>query len=211
MLGLIAFLLIDLGTAMTGRNKKYAQQLFRTIFILGCFALAGFATAICIHASLRGEGNVLSGIKSIIESDVLRRVGGGNLNDFAEAYWPSLNASVWDVIKKYFHFETDIIAGMDANLFPILFLMPIMIFIYDCFKKRLESKEVYMYIVFLITGISWIVFGKSHSYIHTHMNFVVWYFGFIQCCMYIIIKHMIMLNISRYEGHRYAFEIHQYT
>ena len=200
MLGLIAFLLIDLGTALTSRNKKYALQLFKTIFILGCLALAGFATAICIHASLRGEGNILAGIKSIIESDVLRRVGGGDLNNFAEAYWPSLNASGWDVVKKYFHFETDIIAGLDANLFPILFLAPIIIFIYDYWKKRFESKEVYMYIVFFITGMSWIILGKSHSYIHTHLNFVMWYFGFVQCCIYIIIKH---INVF-YTGKRYS-------
>ena len=45
-----------------------------------------------------------------------------------------------------------------------------------------------MFIVFLGTTLSWFILGKAHSYVHTHMNYVLWYFGFIQICLYIIIK-----------------------
>ena len=45
-----------------------------------------------------------------------------------------------------------------------------------------------MFIVFLCTTLSWFVLGKAHSYIHTHMNYVLWYFGFVQISIYIIIK-----------------------
>ena len=186
MLGLIAFLLIDCGMAIIKKDKERKVCLLRMIFTLGVIALAAFSFAICIHALLRGEGNLLNGIKGIIKNDVLRRVGGGSMNDFDAVYWPSLNASVWEVVRKYFHFSTDIIAGLDANLFPMLCLIPIIIFIYDYIRGQINLEEVMMYVVFFVTGMSWFVLGKSHSYVHVLMNYVMWYFGFVQCCFYII-------------------------
>ena len=118
----------------------------------------------------------------------IKKSRGGSLNSFGQEYWPSLNASVWEVVRKYFHFKTDIIAGIDANIFPILCLTPVIIFINDYAKKSFNLEEVAMYIVFFLTGISWMVLGKSHSYIHTHINYVLWYFGFVQCCFYIILN-----------------------
>ena len=186
MLGLIAFLLIDCGMAIIKKDKERKVCLLRMIFTLGVIALAAFSFAICIHALLRGEGNLLNGIKGIIKNDVLRRVGGGSMNDFDAVYWPSLNASVWEVIRRYFHFSTDIIAGLDANLFPMLCLIPIIIFIYDYIRGQINLEEVMMYVVFFVTGMSWFVLGKGHSYVHVLMNYVMWYFGFVQCCFYII-------------------------
>lgn len=186
MLGLIAFLMIDCGMAIVNKDKERKECLLRMTFILGVTALAAFCFAIGVHALLRGEGNILNGIKEIIKNDVLRRVGGGSMNDFGEEYWPSLNASVWETVRKYFHFDTDIIAGLDANLFPMLCLIPIVIFIYDYIKGQINLEEVMMYVVFFVTGMSWFVLGKSHSYNHVLMNYVMWYFGFVQCCLYII-------------------------
>lgn len=174
MLGMISFMLIDLGVAIVNQDKKESMMLFRTIFILGSFALAGFITAVCVHASLRGDGNILTGILSIIREDAVPRISG--------------EASAWEVVKKYFHFETDVIAGIDANQFPLLCLLPILIFIYNYIKKQLNVKNVFMYIIFFITGVSWFILGKGHSNGHTGLNYVMWYFGFVQCCFYIIIN-----------------------
>ena len=193
MLGMIAFLLTDLALAWVQRDKKRCLLLLRTTFLLGLAALAGFFAAILVHASLRGDGNLLAGVKSILERDVLRRVGGGNLNDFESKIWPSLNASVWDTLRLYFHFSTDIIAGIDANLFPMLCVLPLVIFLYDYVKKQLDLQTVLLYVVFFLTSISWFVLGKSHSYIHTHMNFVLWYFGFVQICFYTIGRKLLQL------------------
>ena len=55
-------------------------------------------------------------------------------------------------------------------------------------KRKNCYRDMVMYIMFLVTTLSWIILGKSHSYIHTHINFVLWYFGFIQICLYEIIQ-----------------------
>lgn len=39
----------------------------------------------------------MEGIKNIFEQDVLRRTNGADLNNFDVAYWPSMNASTWEV------------------------------------------------------------------------------------------------------------------
>lgn len=191
MMGAISFLLVDLIQAVFKKDRKKGIILFRTIFIIGIMAIAGFAVAICIHAMLRGNGNIQEGIQEIIKQDVLRRTNGADLNEFDVVYWNSFNASVWETLCQYFRFETEIITGVAGNLFPILSIIPLCIFVYDYKIRRMERELVAMYIVFFLTTISWFCLAKSHSYIHTHMNYVLWYFGFIQICLYIIVNRIV--------------------
>lgn len=197
MLGLIAFLLIDLLIALATKQKKKLLLLFRTILIIGVIALLGFFAAICMHAVFKGNGQLLEGIKRIIQEDVLRRTSGGNLSDFDSANWPAFNASYWTVICKYFKFSTQIIVGIQGNVFPVLCSVPILIFIYDICNNKVNIQWMSMYLVFFITAISWFVLAKSHSYFHTHINFVLWYFGYIQVCFYIIIQRCIQIIRKR--------------
>ena len=191
MMGLIAFMLVDFGTALINKNKTKASLLFRTILIMGIVALAGFIAAICVHASLRGQGNILEGIKYILEQDVLRRTVGGDMNNFDESLWMSFNASIWETFSRYFHFNTEIITGVTGTLFPLLCLIPVCILGYEYKMKKLNVELMIMYIVFFITSISWFCLAKGHSYIHTHINYVLWYFGFIQICIYIIVNKIV--------------------
>lgn len=190
MMGMISFLLIDFVVAYIERKKGKQKLLLQTIFILGTVSLAGFVTAVCIHANLRGAGNILEGIKNIIMQDVLRRTNGSDLNSFEEVYWESLNASVWEVCCKYFHFSTELITGIEGNLFPLLCIVPLGIFVFEYKKRMLNAEMVAMYVVFFFTCISWFVLAKSHSYIHTQLNYVLWYFGYIQVCIYIICNRL---------------------
>lgn len=188
MMGMIAFPLVDLALAVANKNKPQIILLFRTIFIMGIISICAFMAAICVHASLRGGGDVISGIKFILEQDVLRRTGGGDMNDFDTIYWASFNASVWETIKKYFHFSTEIITGITGNLFPLLCIVPLCIFTYEYYTKKLNIELIAMYLIFFFSSISWFCLAKGHSYIHTHMNYVLWYFGFVQICLYVIVN-----------------------
>lgn len=190
MMGLIQFLLVDMILAAVNGEQQKTMLLLRTIFWVGVAALAGFAVAICLHAPLKSNnGNLLEGIALIVRDDVLRRTYGGDLNIFepSSAYGMSLCSSVWEVLCKYYNFSTEIITGVPGNLFPLLNLVPLAIFACDAKQKKLNLQWVLMYAVFLIAPISWFVLAKAHSYIHTHMNYVLWYFGFIQICLYIIV------------------------
>lgn len=188
MLGMIGFLLVDMIMAFAKKDTKKGKMVFKTIVIMGVLALAAFALAMCIHGYIRGQGNIIQGIKTIINEDALRRTVGGDYNISEEKYWESIGASLWESVKQYFHFSTEIITGVSGNLFPVLCLAPAVIFVWEYREKKVNLELLVMYVVFFLTTISWFVLAKSHSYVHTHMNYVLWYFGFVQICFYIILN-----------------------
>mgnify|MGYP000853704975 CR=1 FL=1 len=201
MMGLITFLLVDLINAILSKNKEKSILIFRTTFVMGIAALLGFAAAICMHAILRGNGNLLEGIVTIFKSDVLRRTSGADLNQLSTNLWDSMNASTWEVFCRYFHFDTDIIVGIPGKLFQVICIIPLGIFAYDFHNRKLDVNKVALYVVTFFTSISWIVLAKSHSYVHTFLNFVLWYFGFVQVCIYIICDQFSrVVNNHRVEG-----------
>ena len=190
MVGSILFLLSDLAAAIYAKNKELTHLLFKVILICSVCALAGFSAAICIHARLKGNGSVAAGIMNIIKEDVLRRTGGADLNTLDPHYWDSLNASVWEVLSIYIHFPSEIIAEVSGNLFPLLSLTALAILIYDFKKKKTDIGSAALYVFSYLAANSWFVLAKAHSYVHVHMNYAMWYFGFVQICFYIIIKKL---------------------
>lgn len=207
MLSVISFSVVDFIAAAVQNNKKQSRLILKTIFALGIVSLLGFFTAMCIHATckLESEGSVLKGLKLIFENDVIRRTIGGNVNNFysiqgREGY--AQLASVWETIVQYFHFPTEIITGIDGSLFPIICIVPILIFLHDANKNKLNIKLVAMYCVNFIASMSWFVLAKSHSYVHTHLNYVLWYFGFVQTCLYVVVEKIRTLYFELKENKR---------
>lgn len=189
MMGAIVFLLTDLTLVILERkDSQKIKLLFRTIFLLGVAALAGFAIALLCHAYLRGGGNVSNGLKSIYQYDVLRRTLGGDPNLFQDVYADSLNASIIRVLARYLLFDTPLILGVPGILFIPLCMLSFGILVYGVWKRNENREMLILYIWQGIASISWFVLGKSHSYIHTSMNFVMWYFGFIQMVFYIVLQ-----------------------
>ena len=187
MLGTIAFFIIDF---FTTKEKERRKEIVKTTIIVGITCLSAFAIALCTHAVLRGEGNILQGVESIYKNDILRRtIIVSDKETFPEVYQESLNASVKETVAKYFNWDSNVITGIDGKYFRLIFVSTLAIIVYDILKKRENCyRNMIMFLVFLATMLSWIILGKSHSYIHTHINFVLWYFGFVQICLYEIIQ-----------------------
>ncbi len=155
------------------------------------FALAvlGFCFAFSVHTYMRGNGDFIAGVESIYKGDFLRRMVGGNPKDFPTSLEPkfaeSLNANALQVIAMYLDWHSPIIVAFDfrGNFFILLMVnILLLIFAFKGTQRRLLSA---MLVIFALPAISWFVFGKAHSYIHTHMNFVLWYLGFIAVLLYI--------------------------
>ena len=192
MLSSIVFLLTDFTVAILERkDKQKVKRLFWTIFWMGIFALIGFAIALVFHAYLRGAGNIANGLKSIYQYDVLRRTLGGDPNMFQDVYADSLNASIPRVLLRYLIFKTPLILGVHGLLFIPLAAVSFFKLAYNVWKKKSDRQIMVLYIWMGIASISWFVLGKSHSYIHTGMNFVMWYFGYVQIAFYVVIQAII--------------------
>lgn len=91
----------------------------------------------------------------------------------------------------YFTFKTPIILGLSGDVFPLLCLVPVIIFTFEAYHGKLDTTNVALYVIFFLASISWFCLAKSHSYIHLHLNFVLWYFGFVQVCLYTICRKII--------------------
>ena len=188
MMGAIVFLLTDMTVAIIERkDKAIIMRLFKTIFMIGVFAVAGFALALAVHGYMRGDGDVYAGLRAIYYNDVLRRTH-GDPNMFQGVYADSLNASIIRVLLRYLLFDTPLILGVPGILFIPLIAISFMALAYGVWKKKDNKEMLVLYIWMGFASVSWFVLGKSHSYIHTGMNFVMWYFGFMQIMFYSIIE-----------------------
>lgn len=167
------------------RQKKRIIKFFFAVMITGVFA---FIAALLLHAKLRaGVGTVVDGLNIIYSQDVLRRTYGSSAN-FPSVYAESLQASLLTVLKLYFfEWKTPVLAFMSVQLgYSILFFLSVLLLIGQILCRMLSLRYLVLYIYSLAIPCSWFVLAKSHSFLHAHMNYVLWYFGFVQVCIFII-------------------------
>jgi len=189
MMAMIAFPLVDWVSALRRGEKKRARTLFVRAFVLGALALLAFVLTLLIHALVRGGGDLMQGLDLIYRNDVLRRASmNADAALFDAVYTESLEISPIKVLENYFSFPTDIIVGLPGSLFTLLSVLPGIIFVYRGLKKQLDLSEVVLYLFFFLTSASWFVLAAPHSQTHYHMNYVLWYFGHIQLCMYFVLR-----------------------
>lgn len=193
------------------KEKNIKKEIFITTLIVTLICLSGFILALVIHGYMRGEGNIFEGIKTIYREDVARRTlsvpGSENFLNRSDSYEDvrltnSINATILETVKIYFYWHTNILLGIESQYFNLLIFTSVVLLVYNYIKKENNSKrDIVMFIIFAACPLSWYVLAKAHSYVHIHMNYVLWYFGFIQICLYIITKSLLrgIKNIKKIE------------
>lgn len=164
-------------------QRYYPQKKIIKYFFLICFVgVIGFFTALLIHAGLRGE-NIMEGLRNIYSSDVKRRTWGD-----ASIYGESLATPVLSLIYTYiFDWKTSFLKGISGLAFSVLLFINILLFSFNLIRSNNKSNTYLtlgIFISFILPPLSWIIIAKGHSG-HIHMNFVLWYFGFASCIVYI--------------------------
>lgn len=150
------------------------KKILRFIFLILLFEFIGFCVAIIIHAASRAD-SIFAGLQSIWELDVKRRTF-GEASLFGLQYKASLEASVFEVVWKYF--------GFLPYMFLIVSSCFLMIATYIKSKATCIKHLVLLSFVFLVPPLSWYILAKGHSYIHTHINFVLMDFGFVSSLLF---------------------------
>ena len=184
-------------TCLMSKTKKDLIKNLSEIIKIGIVGVLGFISALMMHAYLRTGGNLSEGLSIIWNRDVLRRTFGGNIKDFDPIYAASFNATPFDVLHTYIsNWRTPVIKLpilKDISLKLMLVLSFIAVIVeYIRGDKQEARHNLSLIIAFIIPAISWYVLGKSHSFIHTHMNYVLWYMGGIASIIYIIFKEIII-------------------
>ena len=186
--------------ASRGKNTQRANLMFKITVGVGICALAGFAATLIFHSYIRGGGDILSGLNEIYRADALR-ITSGSAADFPMVFKDSLNASVLQVLAKYFFSKPD---GWLSSGLIILTIATIL----SARKKHSASlkRDVSLLILSFLCSISWLVLAKGHSYNHPHINFVLLYMPFVPTALYIFLKYRVMTLIPDSEKRRAFFD-----
>ena len=164
-------------------DKKKRKELFKEIIIIGFISVLAFLLVYVIHAYVYGNGNVLEGL-SRMQIELVGRRTYGNAFNYDPGYADSLNATVITVINKYIG-----IGSRESVRNLLLFISTVTILFYRAiYLKDNCGKLVSMFVLSLLSTLSWIILAKGHSYIHTHINFVMFYMGWVQVSFYIIVE-----------------------
>lgn len=196
MMGGIVFLVAEWFKDKANR-KKYAKD----IIIVGIMSVLGFITAYIIHAYICGNGDITSGLSYMKVHLWGRRMSivSPDINDVNEILLKSINVSIFSVLKMY------MFIGLEGKLVSLFLFSAIICIIYQRKVLKKNNKfDIYLLVGMFLGAISWLVLAKPHSYIHTHINFVIWYMGFMQTCLYIVLntlleKKNIKLSIEKME------------
>ena len=147
-----------------------------SIWIIQLKSSYGFEEAIRIvkQTIIKRTGNNAQGLVNIVSEETLKR------------YEISMTSNLFEVVSKYL--KSPVLPFLNIfNLICIfgIFLIILIILLLIIRKKKI-SVENYMKsiainiatIFSILAPLSWFILAKAHSYIHIHMNHVVWHIPF---------------------------------
>lgn len=175
------------------RDRRHGSN-----FALGCLAFVacvlGFICALLVHAGMRGD-TIAQGLVNILEQDVKRRTY-GDPSHFDPILRESLTVAITDVIAMYWRtWVTPVIVGVPAMGLNIASIFVLFGLLYSLAKKQaIGIKVLAVLVVYFLASISWFVAAKAHSWVHTQLNYVLWYFGFIQALAYGVVSSAILFG-----------------
>ena len=176
-----------------------------TAVISSFFAISLTLCILCIQiASV--EGGFSKGVEHIVYSLQKRTYGGGN-HAFSPQVLTSLDASTTEVVNDYLqgtffdlnNYFSSSNSFISRSIFNVSYVNLIGLFLLisayltirryiPVAKKEWQTDSALTIATWFSAAapLSWFIFFKAHSYIHTHMNYIVWQmpftmFGFAVC------------------------------
>lgn len=146
-------------------------------------ALVGIIAAFTLHSYARAD-SIKTGFTLIVNDAHRRMEGVSGVSETLE----SINASRYTILRKYLNAPD----GMPlSTLFPFSFkiflclLFLISVYLYRKSDKKGKSLAV-VFFFSLLPPISWFFLAKQHSFLHTHLVYVLWSlptFGISSLCL----------------------------
>lgn len=174
-----------------GYRFSYFASRLLAISVAG---LGGFFAAVVTYIVKLGaeQDSIASGLETL-RVIVLKRTAGDPLS-VPLSYRASLESGYWEVVSKYFNtvafdFDSMIGVGWNPTFGQVIFLLLFISLLHIGFvnkdiisnePRRRKSLALLISLwVSIVAPISWHVLAKGHSYVHTHMNSVLWYLPFL--------------------------------
>lgn len=194
------------------QNWSFKEFIKKCIAVfIGIFSAVISSLLLLAYQISIAKGSLLVGFEHIFYSFGKRTIG--NASEYPEIYKESLNSSFLSVLNIYlngnafdfnqfinFHFENIlkvnflgliiILSGFSALLFKLI----------NSANTSFISKNKGIALIItswfsILAPLSWFIIFKGHSYIHPHMNFIVWYMPF--CLFGFTIVGIVVFHYSK--------------
>ncbi|MDR1155698.1 MAG: signal peptidase I [Bacteroidales bacterium] len=173
------------------------RQFFRRVAAASGGALAAVAaTMVWLAVQLSFVmGSVGEGFEYILWSFGKRAHGGGG--EFDPVFQESIDSSQWDVLVTYWNGHAFNLAHWSENVLwqsisKVGFGFCVLVFLFltwvvlksktirerPAFRRQQVALTVMLWLS-LMAPLSWFVIFKGHSYLHTHMDHIVWHMPFM--------------------------------
>lgn len=156
--------------------KERRKTLFRVILTLGLLSITAFLIVYIFTAMMRNPDlSIGEAMAHFYSTNVARRLQGSDPNSI------STTVSPLKVIALYFW------ENLSGKAMLLLTVCTGLTFILR--KKFFGETNFFQWALFLLSlfgTLSWFALAKEHSYIHMHLNFVLWFIGTAQIETYII-------------------------
>lgn len=184
------------------KNRWSASRSLVLMFSGGIGSVAGFAGCLWIHYSRLvmyyggSQEDALNRIKHMINARTV-----GNVSTLQQEFGATVSGNPIVILLKY--------VFSVWNLFPpyILFLLPFVwisnVVLVKKMRFSLQMRALAIATLFSMSApISWFVLARGHSFVHFHLNYVLWhlptmFFGGAILIKYIIINYSISVNFSK--------------
>jgi hypothetical protein len=151
------------------RDRHSATDAIRSVCKIGIAGCAAFGAVLLTHAYLRA-GSISAGIRAIA-SDVTRRTyaSGGEAQEML-----GNGASVVEVIGLYFgRLFQPIVAGITEPFYVTLGVLAVFAILLMAWKGKHRALGI-VFFVSILAPMSWLIAAKGHSFVHPHINAVLW-------------------------------------
>ena len=166
------------------KNNWNRNVTIRRLVLFGAMGLAGFFLSISLHIYQLGKSkdNYESAISTIKERISARTYADSNAY-VSTSYSDSQNASVFCVL-----YQQMVKGGSFRLKIPYLFWLLYFAYIsFKLMKARIADKserKIIRAMIFttwfsLLAPLSWFILAKSHTFIHTYINNIVWHLPFM--------------------------------
>lgn len=173
------------------KNCNSIRVIITNTILLIAGSSAALLTSIIAHVLQDAyySGNIMGSISVFLNRVAYRAYG--SPENYTGIMADSLNSTILPILNTYWSnsdiFNLAQVVQLNARsiIAPIIIIFLILIIISLLLKieKRISiNNYIALGVLFfgsLAASISWFIVGKAHSYIHTHMNYVLWHITFM--------------------------------
>ncbi|MBV4461743.1 hypothetical protein KVG95_00175 [Pseudomonas sp. SWRI79] len=164
----------------------------KAAFKLGCLAILGFILANLVHADMRAN-TIVEGLSQTFGTDAIKYSALTTMSDAVIPRTP-LGFILGEYVNEW---KTPVLFWFgNESVFRVMLVLSVSsLVIQFCLRDKELKRDIVILVVTALASLSWFVLVQKHSAIHVHLNYVLWYFGFVQAMVFVIVRGCISLAV----------------